>query len=87
MNALAKFLSKENEPVRRYLYSIATAVLVLLGTLGLVTGSVATAIGGVLVAALLIQVTPVLRSKVSPVPVPVPGDEDEVPVPVLPEGD
>ncbi len=74
MNALSKFLSKENEPVRRYLYGIGTAVLVLLGTLGLLTGSVVTAVGGVLVAALLVPTAAVLRDKVSPYPGP---DEDE----------
>ncbi|MFC0623820.1 hypothetical protein [Kribbella deserti] len=80
MNALAKFLSKENEPVRVYLYGVATAVLVLLGTVGVLTGSVVTAIGGVLVAALLVPTAAVLRDKVTPYPVPVPP-EDEVPVP------
>lgn len=75
MNALSKFLSKENEPVRLYLYSVGTAVLVLLGAVGVLTGSLVVALGGVLVAALMVPTAAALRSRVSPVPVPA-----EVPV-------
>lgn len=70
MNALSKFLSKENEPVRLYLYSVGTAVLVLLGAVGVLTGSLVVALGGVLVAALMVPVASALRDKVSPVQVP-----------------
>jgi hypothetical protein len=68
VSALSKFLSKENEPVRLYLYGVAFAVLALLGAVGVLTGSVAVAVGGVVAAALIVPAVPALRSKVTPVP-------------------
>ena len=78
MNALSKFLSKENEPVRLYLYSVATAVLVLLGAVGVLTGSLVVAISGVLVAALMVPTAAALRAKVSPAASEVPGEDGEI---------
>lgn len=61
------FLSKDSEPLRRYLYGVGVVILGLLVTLGVVTDTVALAIGGVLSAALLVPAVEVARSKVTPV--------------------
>jgi hypothetical protein len=60
------FFSKDGEPVRRYVYGVAVALLALLVTLGVVTGEAATAVGGFLAAALLVPTAEIVRSKVSP---------------------
>lgn len=61
------FFSREGEPVRRYVYGVAVALLALLVTLGVVTGEAATAVGGFLAAALLVPAAELVRSKVTPV--------------------
>lgn len=73
---LSKFLSKEEEPLRRYLYGVGVVVLALLVTLGVLTEEVAFSIGAVLSAALLVPAVEVARRKVTPVgSEPVEGEE------------
>ena len=61
---LTKFLSKEEEPLRRYVYGVGVGVLTLLVVLGVITDEVAYAIGGFLSLALLVPAVEVARSKV-----------------------
>ncbi|MGL5825568.1 MAG: hypothetical protein ACRCYU_12270 [Nocardioides sp.] len=63
---MTKYLSAEHEPLRRYVYGVAVAVLALLVTLGVITETASLAVGGVLSVALLIPAVEVARSKVTP---------------------
>lgn len=64
---MTSFLSKEHEPLRRYLYGVGVVVLGLLVTLGVVTDEIAYGVGAVLSAALLVPAVELARSKVTPV--------------------
>jgi len=61
---MPSFLSAETEPLRRYIYSVAVAILGLLVLLGVVTDDLAFAVGGVLAVALVVPAVEVARSKV-----------------------
>lgn len=55
------------EPVRKYIYTVATAVLVALVAWGVIDGNQALVIGGIVQAVLLIPATELARRKVTPV--------------------
>lgn len=78
---LNRFLSKDEEPLRRYVYGVGVVILALLVTLGVITDDLSKAIDAILVAALLIPGVEVARSKVSPA-VEVPASEQVEPEPV-----
>jgi len=61
-----KFLDQEREPLRRWLYGVAVAALALAVSLGLLTGEVAVAVGGIITAVLVVPAAEIARSKVSP---------------------
>lgn len=81
---LNRFLSKDEEPLRRYVYGVGVVILALLVTLGVITDDLSKAIDAILVAALLIPGVEVARSKVSPA-VEVPASEQVEPEPVADE--
>jgi hypothetical protein len=67
VNALKKFLSPEEEPVRSYLYRIAGSVISLLIVLGVLTGTLGAALLAVAATVLVVAPTAeLIRSKVSP---------------------
>jgi uncharacterized membrane protein HdeD (DUF308 family) len=66
VNALRKFLSAEDEPLRRYLYGVAIPVLALLVGVGVLTASVAALVAAVVGAVLLVPGVESLRAKVTP---------------------
>lgn len=57
----------QNEPVRLYIYGLVAPVLALLVGLGIISGDVATSIGAIAGAALLVPVGALLRRRVTPV--------------------
>ena len=66
MSIIKRFISKENEPVRRYIYGVTVAVVALLVVLGFITNQVGLSIGGVATALFLIPTTEVVRNRVTP---------------------
>lgn len=62
-----KFLDPATEPVRRWVYGSALALVALAVVFGWVTGEQATAVGAVVAAALAIVPGEIARSKVQPV--------------------
>ncbi len=77
MNGLKRFLSPEDEPVRRYIYTLLVTVVAMLIPLGVVTDQVGTALLGVAAAALVLPVTAeAIRAKVTPAVTPV--DEERL---------
>lgn len=57
----------QNEPVRLYIYGLVAPVLALLVGLGVVSGDVATSIGAIAAAVLLVPAGALLRRRVTPV--------------------
>lgn len=60
------FLSKEREPLRRYLYGIVGSALAVLLVYGIIDSEQAAVFGALAGSALLVPVTEVARSKVTP---------------------
>lgn len=69
------FLDKANEPLRRYIYGVALAVLALLVVTGVITPDLSDSLSVLASAALVIGGVEKARAKVSPVP----EEDDYVP--------
>jgi uncharacterized membrane protein YjjB (DUF3815 family) len=66
------FLSAANEPLRRYIYGVALAVLALLVVTGVITPDLSDSLATIASAALVVGAVEKARSKVTPV-----SDEDD----------